>query len=86
MTNWIIHLIEQGGYWGIAFLMFIENVFPPIPSELIMGAGGIALARGTMTFWPLLIAGTIGSTLGNYIWFLIGDQLGYHRLEPFVRR
>ena len=86
MANWIIQLIEQGGYWGIAFLMFIENVFPPIPSELIMGAGGIALARGTMTFWPLLIAGTIGSTLGNYIWFLIGDRLGYHRLEPFVRR
>ncbi len=86
MADWIIHLIEQGGYWGIALLMFIENVFPPIPSELIMGAGGIALARGTMTFWPLLIAGTLGSTLGNYLWFLVGDRLGYHRLEPFVRR
>ena len=86
MADWIIHLIEQGGYWGIALLMFIENVFPPIPSELIMGAGGIALARGTMTFWPLLIAGTLGSTLGNYLWFLAGDRLGYHRLEPFVRR
>ena len=86
MANWILHLIETGGYWGIAFLMFIENVFPPIPSELIMGAGGIAVARGTMTFWPLLIAGTVGSTLGNYLWFLAGDRLGYHRLEPFVRR
>ena len=86
MADWIIHLIEQGGYWGIALLMFIENVFPPIPSELIMGAGGIALARGTMTFWPLLIAGTLGSTLGNYLWFLAGDRLGYHCLEPFVRR
>ena len=86
MADWIVHLIEQGGYWGIALLMFIENAFPPIPSELIMGAGGIAVARGTMTFWPLLIAGTIGSTLGNYLWFLAGDRLGYHRLEPFVRR
>ena len=79
-------MIEQGGYWGIALLMFIENVFPPIPSEVIMGAGGIAVARGTMTFWPLLIAGTFGSTLGNYLWFVVGDRLGYHRLEPFVRR
>ena len=86
MADWIIHLIEQGGYWGIALLMFIENVFPPIPSELIMGAGGIAVARGSMTFWPLLAAGTVGSTLGNYIWFLLGDRLGYRRLEPFVRR
>lgn len=86
MADWIIHLIEQGGYWGIALLMFIENVFPPIPSELIMGAGGIAVARGTMEFWPLLAAGTIGSTLGNYAWFLLGDRWGYHRLEPFVTR
>ena len=86
MADWIVHLIEQGGYWGIALLMFIENVFPPIPSELIMGAGGIAVARGTMEVWPLLIAGTLGSTLGNYMWFLVGDRLGYHRLEPFVRR
>ena len=86
MADWIINLIEQGGYWGIALLMFIENVFPPIPSEVIMGAGGIAVARGTMTFWPLLIAGTLGSTLGNYMWFVVGDRLGYHRLEPLVAR
>ena len=76
MVEWIVHLIELGGYWGIALLMFIENVFPPIPSEVIMGAGGIAVARGTMTFWPLLIAGTFGSTLGNYLWFVAGDALG----------
>ncbi len=82
----MIRLIEQGGYWGIGFLMAIENVFPPIPSELIMGLGGIAVARGSMSFWPLLAVGTIGSTLGNYVWFLIGDRLGYERLRPFVRR
>lgn len=86
MDEWIITLIEQGGYWGIALLMFLENVFPPIPSELIMGLGGIAVARGSMEFWPLLAVGTIGSTLGNYVWFLVGDRLGYQRLEPIVSR
>jgi membrane protein DedA with SNARE-associated domain len=86
MDEWIITLIEQGGYWGIALLMFLENVFPPIPSELIMGLGGIAVARGSMEFWPLLAVGTFGSTLGNYVWFLAGDRLGYQRLEPFVNR
>jgi len=86
MGEWIIQLIAQGGYWGIAVLMAIENVFPPIPSELIMGVGGLNVARGTMEFWPLLLAGTIGSTLGNYVWFLAGDRLGYARLKPFVRR
>jgi membrane protein DedA with SNARE-associated domain len=86
MDNWIVNLIEQGGYWGIALLMFLENVFPPIPSELIMGLGGVAVARGTMEFWPLLWVGTVGSTLGNYVWFLLGDRLGYRRLEPLVDR
>lgn len=86
MDEWIITLIEQGGYWGITFLMFLENVFPPIPSELIMGLGGIAVARGSMEFWPLLFVGTLGSTLGNYVWFLAGDKLGYRRLQPLVDR
>ncbi|MBC2664711.1 DedA family protein [Novosphingobium flavum] len=86
MNHWIIHLIEQGGYWGIFALMVLENVFPPIPSEIIMGVGGIAVARGSMTFWPLLLVGTVGSTIGNYVWFLLGDRFGYARLLPLVRR
>jgi len=86
MNDWIIHLIEQGGYWGIFALMVLENIFPPIPSELIMGVGGIAVARGSMQFWPLLLVGTVGSTLGNYAWFLVGDRFGYARLRPFVER
>jgi membrane protein DedA with SNARE-associated domain len=86
MNEFIIHIIEQGGYLGIAFLMVIENVFPPIPSELIMGLGGVLVARGTMEFWPLLLAGTVGSTLGNYVWFLAGHKLGYRRLQPLVDR
>ncbi len=86
MHEWILRLIEQGGYWGIALLMFLENVFPPIPSEVIMGLGGVGVARGTFSFWPLLLVGTVGSTLGNYVWFVIGDRLSYKRLEPFVVR
>lgn len=86
MNEWIVRLIEQGGYLGIFALMVIENVFPPIPSEVIMGLGGVAVARGTMSFWPLLAVGTLGSTLGNYVWFLVGDRLGYQRLKPIVDR
>lgn len=86
MNEFILRLIEQGGYWGIFFLMVVENVFPPIPSEVIMGLGGIAVARGAMEFWPLLAVGTVGSTLGNYVWFLVGDKWGYVRLQPFVAR
>jgi membrane protein DedA with SNARE-associated domain len=86
MDELIIRIIEQGGYLGIFLLMIIENVIPPIPSEVIMGLGGVAVARGTMDFWPLMAAGTVGSTLGNYAWFLLGDKVGYRRLQPMVDR
>lgn len=86
MNGWIVHLIQSGGYWGIAFLMVLENVFPPIPSELIMGVGGLAMSQGRMEFVPLLAAGTAGATIGNYILFLIADRLGLERLRPLMVR
>ena len=84
MHEFIIEAIARGGYLGIALLMAIENVFPPIPSEVIMGIGGVLVARGEMEFWPLLAAGTVGCTVGNWFWFWIGDSWGYKRLAPFI--
>jgi len=86
MQDLIIEAIALGGYWGIFALMVIENVFPPIPSEVIMGIGGVLVARGQMEFWPLMIVGTLGTTAGNYVWFWVGDKWGYQRLEPFIAR
>ncbi len=86
MQDLIIEAIARGGYFGIFLLMVIENVFPPIPSEVIMGIGGVLVARGHMDFWPLMIVGTLGTTVGNYVWFWIGDRWGYKRLEPFIAR
>jgi membrane protein DedA with SNARE-associated domain len=86
MTDWVVHLIDAGGYWGVGFLMFLENVFPPIPSELIMGIGGIRVGQGRMETLPLMIAGTLGSTAGNYVWYMIGWTLGVGRLKPLVER
>lgn len=86
MTDWVIHLIDDGGYWGIALLMVLENVFPPIPSELIMGIGGIRVGQGRMEMIPLLIAGTVGTTIGNIPWYWLGYSLGTERLRPVVKR
>lgn len=86
MHDFIVDWITRGGYAGIFVLMALENIFPPIPSEVIMGVGGIAVARGTMEFWPLMIAGTAGTLVGNYVWFWLGRKWGKHRLEPFVAR
>ena len=60
MTDWVLRLIDAGGYWGIFLLMILENVFPPIPSELIMGIGGIRVGQGRMAMEWLLLAGTLG--------------------------
>jgi membrane protein DedA with SNARE-associated domain len=86
MHGLIIEAIAQGGYFGIFVLMVLENVFPPIPSEVIMGIGGVLVARGDMTFWPLMVAGTLGTVAGNYAWYWIGDRWGYERTRPFIDR
>ncbi len=86
MHTLIIDLIEQGGYFGIFLLMVLENVIPPVPSEVIMGVGGLLVQRGSMHFWPLLLIGTLGTVVGNYFWYWVGDSFGYQRMEPFVDR
>lgn len=86
MTDWVLHLIDSSGYWGIGLLMVLENVFPPIPSELIMGVGGIRVGQGRMEMLPLMIAGTVGTTIGNYFWYLVGLQLGMRRIKALVDR
>ena len=57
MTEFILNLIAWGGYFGIFLLMALENILPPIPSEVIMGLGGMAVARGDMAMVPLLLWG-----------------------------
>jgi len=86
MHDLIIQTIVAGGYLGILALMALENIIPPIPSELIMGVGGVLVARGELDFWPLLVFGTIGSTAGNWVWFRLGQRYGYKRLKPVTQR
>lgn len=86
MTQFILDAIAWGGYVGIFLLMALENIVPPVPSEVIMGFGGIAVARGQMSFLPLLLWGTAGTTAGNYFWYWLGRRFGYHGLKPFVDR
>src|SRR5687767_4177734 len=86
MSDWIIRLIEQSGYLGVAFLMFLETVFPPIPSEVIMSVAGVAAGQGKLNYWAVVAAGTAGAMLGNILWYLAARALGIQRLEPIIRR
>ena len=86
MADWIIQLIEQGGYWGIALLMFIENVFPPIPSEVIMPLAGVVAARGHLSLPWVIVAGTAGAMAGNIIWYVAAQAMGLDRFRPLIER
>lgn len=86
MFDWITGLIDSGGPLAIALLMFLENVFPPIPSELIMPLAGFNAARGGAPLWLTILAGTAGSLAGAYFWFYLGRRFGAARLRLLVRR
>lgn len=86
MTDWIVHLIEDAGYLGVGFLMFLETVFPPIPSEVIMTVAGVGAAQGKMDITAVIAAGTAGAMLGNYFWYLAARVIGIDRFRPFIQR
>ena len=86
MTEWAIALMAQGGYAGIAALMFLENVFPPIPSEIVMPIAGAAARRGELDFAMVVLAGAVGSVAGAVFWYLVGRRLGVDRLKRFADR
>ena len=81
MVEWIIAVITSSGYVGIALLMFAENLFPPIPSELIMPFAGFVAARGDLHPVGVVVAGVAGSLLGAIPWYLAGRWLGGERLK-----
>lgn len=86
MDSLIVAIVERLGLAGIALLMVLENVFPPMPSEAIMGAAALAIERSSMQYWPVMIVATLGTLAGNYFWFWAGDRWGYERLGPFIDR
>jgi membrane protein DedA with SNARE-associated domain len=86
MSDWVIRLIDQSGYLGVGFLMFLETIFPPIPSEVIMPVAGVAAGQGKMALWAVIASGTLGAMLGNIVWYLAARALGIERLEPIIRR
>lgn len=64
MLEWITDTINSLGYLGIAALMFLENVFPPMPSEIIMPLAGFTVTQGRLQFAYVVVAGTVGSVAG----------------------
>lgn len=87
-SDWIKNTIESLGYWGIALLMFVENLFPPIPSELIMPLAGYTanLPGSRLNIVGVFVAGLLGSAIGALIWYYPGKFLGEKRLQDLANR
>ncbi|WP_448596741.1 DedA family protein [Thermoleptolyngbya sp.] len=86
MAEWVTRTMETLGYWGIGLLMFLENLFPPIPSELIMPLAGFTVAQGKMQFAPAVAAGVVGTVLGAMLWYWIGQVVSERRLMRWADR
>jgi membrane protein DedA with SNARE-associated domain len=86
MASWVTSLLASTGYAGLVFLMFLENVFPPIPSELIVPLAGYMTRKGELTFIGIVLAGTLGSVLGALMLYYLGRKLGMERTCELARR
>ncbi|HLO87498.1 MAG TPA: DedA family protein [Nostocaceae cyanobacterium] len=89
MLEWITNTINSLGYWGIALLMFVENLFPPIPSELIMPLAGFTASPhqpggAKLNIIGVFLAGVLGSVLGALVWYYPGKFLGERRLKKLA--
>lgn len=84
METWIQQIMEDFGYVGVFLLIMLENVFPPIPSEVILTFGGFMTTFTDLTVTGVIIASTLGSVAGAIILYGIGLLLDVERLVKIV--
>ena len=86
MFEFITEFLEKSGYLGVFALMALENIFPPIPSEMIMPFAGFVVARGDLNLVGVLLAGTAGSVAGALPWYYAAHVYGCERLKRIAGR
>ena len=84
MTDWVIDVIDALGYLGVALLVALENVFPPIPSEIVLPFAGVVVRRGGATLPGMIVAATVGSLAGALLLYGIAAWIGPERLHNFI--
>ncbi len=86
LASWVQDVIEQLGYLGVALLVVAENVFPPIPSEIVLPFAGFVARRGSDSVVIMILAATVGSVVGALIMYWIAAVIGDDRLHAFTRK
>lgn len=86
MFDFITTFLKEHGYFGLFALMVLENVFPPIPSEVIVPFAGFVAAHGDLHLAGVLLAGTLGSVVGALPWYYAARAYGAERLKKAAAR
>ncbi|CAB1245591.1 Alkaline phosphatase-like protein [Clostridiaceae bacterium BL-3] len=86
MQEMIIEIMNQAGYIGVCLLIALENIFPPIPSEIILSFGGFMTTYTNMNVAGVVVFATMGSVLGAIVLYAIGCLLTPERLEGLFNR
>ena len=82
--DWIVTLMDRFGYLGIAALIAVENIFPPIPSEVVLTFGGFMTTYSSLGVWGVVLAATAGSVAGALVLYWVGRLLNAERLEKWL--
>ena len=83
MQQFILSVMDRFGYLGICFLILLENLFPPIPSEIILPFSGFMTTYTRMKVWGVVFFSTVGSTAGAFLLYWLGSLLRADRLGRF---
>jgi membrane protein DedA with SNARE-associated domain len=86
LSDWVVDVIDRLGYVGVALLVALENLFPPIPSEIVLPFAGFVARDGRATLVGMIIAATIGSVVGAWMLYGVAAWIGPERLERFLVR
>lgn len=85
LTTWVTDVVESFGYIGVAFMIALENLIPPIPSEIVLPLAGFLVGQGRFSFLPVILAATIGSVVGAWVLYGVGAVLGEYRVRSLFR-
>ena len=86
LEQWVLSVMQRLGYTGLVLLMFLDNVFPPVPSEIIMPSAGYTAALGHLTLWGVIVAGCVGSLLAAAVLYGLGRAIPHDRLMRWIDR
>ncbi|MGP4068510.1 DedA family protein [Halobacillus sp. B29] len=86
MADWITEFMSHYGYAGIFIMMAVENIFPPIPSEVILPFSGFMTQAANLSIAGVIVVSTTGSLAGAVVLYGIGSLMDIEKLESFVER